>query len=121
MSETATLRDTPDAALFFDLIDRVEGIIEGAHKYSICEGFADLYMQELTGLEVVAARCKAALLAAPLPLRSEKEEEDAIARLRKWREWAQFVFKDGGPATGTDDELRAAICARADAIEREWR
>jgi hypothetical protein len=32
-----------------------------------------------------------------------------------WVKWAQFVWLDGGPAIGTDEELRQAVCERHDA------
>jgi hypothetical protein len=31
-----------------------------------------------------------------------------------WVKWAQFVWLDGGPVTGTDKELRQAVCERHD-------
>jgi hypothetical protein len=37
------------------------------------------------------------------------------AQLRTWRGWAQFVYGGGGAVTGTDDELRAMVCAKHDA------
>ncbi len=32
-----------------------------------------------------------------------------------WRSWAQFVYLRGGPVSGTDKEMQAAVCAAHDA------
>jgi cell division protein FtsB len=37
------------------------------------------------------------------------------ARLDNWRRWARFVYKDGGPVTGSDSDLQKAVCETHDA------
>jgi len=40
-------------------------------------------------------------------------------QLAMWRSWAQFVWKDGGPVRGTDDELRLEIARQFDTLNGE--
>lgn len=41
---------------------------------------------------------------------------ELVRRLDEWRSWARFVFDGGGPIGKlSDDDLRAMVCARADA------
>lgn len=45
-------------------------------------------------------------------LSCEQERADAADRqLVQWREWAQFVYGEGDPVEGTDDDLRFRVCA----------
>lgn len=53
------------------------------------------------------------LLAALARLQAENTE--LAKALTTWRSWAQFIFQGGGPVSGSDAELRAAVCAAYDA------
>jgi hypothetical protein len=64
------------------------------------------YAEVLEVMEAFAALRAAALDAAP----DSKDDE-----LKRWREWAQFVYLGGGPVTKTDLELRAGVCEAHDA------
>ncbi len=55
-------------------------------------------------------------IAAELALTAERTSRQQAEREREtWRGWAQLVYLGGGPAVGTDGELRAAVCAAQDA------
>lgn len=70
-----------------------------------------------TGWAVCADELESALRLST----AEQDRLSEASELKRWRDWAQFVYLGGGPVTLPDAELRAAVCASHDARVDEVR
>jgi hypothetical protein len=99
------------ASAYFD-----KGRCSGHHQFN------GRYCRDVAPPEQWCIHCAGfKLLDQVAALSASLAEKDSA--LVEWRQWAQFVFRNGGPAVGTDSELRTAVCDSYDAevsgLERE--